>query len=212
VAIAAGIYNQTGNETVEIQLTIEQIKALLVIAPKTETRYYLCGALLEVKDDRAWLVATDGIRMLVIRPEARIEGNDVRDGQYIIPRDLLAGAKAKKGGFLMLSIDQYQGDVARARIITGTSEMAAPTVDAKFPDWRRVVPTQASGAWSHYDPAYVGEFGTVAEYLSGKRTNARIHHNGSDAAPVDLGTDDALGVLMPIGGDTIEYVRPDWAA
>ena len=200
----------------ELQMTIEQVKALLVIAPKSDVRYYLNGALLEVRDDRAWLVATDGHRMLVIRPTARIEGNEWREGQWIIPRDLLAGAKVKKGGFLFLSIDQYQGEkepylhCARARIITGTGELSAPTVDGVFPDWRRVVPRDASGAWAHYDPAYVADFGAVAELLSGARINARIHTNGTDAAPVDLGTDEALGVLMPIRRDNVAYTRPDW--
>jgi DNA polymerase-3 subunit beta len=200
----------------ELQLTIEQTKALLVIAPKSDTRYYYNGALLEVKDDRAWLVATDGHRMLVIRPTARIEGKDVRDGRWIIPRDLLAGAKVKKGGFLFLSVDQYQGEkepylhCARARIITGTGELSAPTVDAMFPDWRRVVPAKASGELAHYDPTYVGDFGTVAELLSGARINARIYYNGEGAAPVDLGVEDALGVLMPIRAEQRPYARPDW--
>jgi hypothetical protein len=201
----------------ELQLTIEQVKALLVIAPKSESRYYLCGVLLEVRDDRAWLVATDGHRMLVIRPTARVEGNECRDGQWIIPRDLLAGAKVKKGGFLFLSVDQYQGEkepylhCARARIITGTGELSAPTIDAHFPDWRRVVPMTASGDWAHYDPAYVGDFGTIAEHLSGKRTSARIHHNGTQGAPVELGVDNALGVVMPLRADNLPYCRPDWA-
>jgi DNA polymerase-3 subunit beta len=202
----------------EIQLTIEQIKALLVIAPKSDVRYYLCGALLEVRDDRAWLVAIDGHRMLVIRPTARIEGNDVRDGQWIIPRDLLAGAKVKKGGFLFLSIDQFSGEkepylhCARGRIITGGSELSAPTVDGVFPDWRRVVPKKASGELAHYDPAYVGDFGTVAELLGGARINARIHPNGTEAALVDLGTDDAIALLMPIRAEQRPFERPDWAA
>ena len=201
----------------EIQLTIEQVKALLIIAPKSDTRYYLCGVQLEVKDDRAWLVATDGHRMLVLRPESRMEGDDVRDGQYIIPRDLLAGAKVKKGGFLFLSVDQYQGEkepylhCARARIITGNGELSAPTIDGIYPDWRRVVPMNASGEWAHYDPAYVGDLGTVAEYLSGARINARVHHNGTGAAPVELGVDNALGVLMPIRAEPIPYERPEWS-
>lgn len=200
----------------ELQLTIEQVKALLVIAPKTELRYYLNGVLLEVKDDRAWLVATDGHRMLVIRPTARIEGNECRDGRWIIPRDLLARAKVKKGGALFLSVDQSQGEkepylhCARARIITGAGELSAPTIDGIYPDWRRVVPAKASGEWAHYDPAYVGDFGTVAELLSGARINSRIHHNGTGAAPVDLGADDALGVLMPIRAEQRPYERPDW--
>ena len=196
----------------ELQLTIEQVKALLVITPKSETRYYLCGVLLEVRDDRAILVSTDGNRMLILRPDARIEGDNVRDGRWIIPRDLLASVKVKKGGALFLSLDQFSGDTAaRARIITGGSELSAPTVDATFPDWRRVVPVSASGELAHYDPAYVGDFGTVAELLSGARINARVHHNGTrEGAPVELGVDNALGVVMPLRADNLPYCRPDW--
>jgi DNA polymerase-3 subunit beta len=197
----------------ELQLTIEQIKALLVIAPKSDTRYYLNGALLEVKDDRAWLVATDGARMLILRPDSRMEGDNVRDGQWIIPRDLLASVKVKKGGALFLSLDQFSGDTAaraRARVLTLNSETAAPTIDATFPDWRRVVPMTASGDWAHYDPQYVADFGTIAEYLSGKRISARVHHNGTQGAPVELGVDNALGVVMPLRADNLPYERPDW--
>jgi hypothetical protein len=195
----------------ELQLTIEQVKALLVIAPKTESRYYLCGVLLEVKDDRAILVSTDGHRMLILRPDTRMEGDHVRDGRWIIPRDLLAGVKVKKGGALFLSLDQFSGDsAARARVLTLNSETAAPTIDATFPDWRRVVPGNASGDWAHYDPQFIGDFGTIAEHLSGKRTSARVHLNGKQGAPVALGVDNALGVIMPIVADNLPYCRPDW--
>jgi DNA polymerase-3 subunit beta len=197
----------------ELQLTIEQVKALLVIAPKTEVRYYLCGVLLEVRDDRAVLVSTDGNRMLILRPESRMEGDHVRDGRWIIPRDLLASAKVKKGGALFLSLDQFSGDTnARARLVTlNGPDLAAPTVDATYPDWRRVVPMAASGDWAHYDPQFIGDFGTIAEHLSGKRTSARVHHNGGkDGAPVALGVDNALGVIMPIVADNLPYCRPDW--
>ena len=194
----------------ELQLTVEQVKALLVIAPKTEIRYFLCGVLLEVRDDRAVLVASDGHRMLVLRPDERINGDDVRDGRWIIPRDLLANVKVKKGGTLILSLDQFGDTVARARIRAGGTESASPTIDGNYPDWRRVVPSSTSGDWAHYDPAYVGDFGTVAEYLSGNRGNARIHHNGTQSAPVTLGVENALGVIMPLRSDNLPYERPDW--
>jgi hypothetical protein len=197
----------------ELQLTIEQVKALLVITPKTEPRYYLCGVLLEVRDDRAMLVSTDGNRMLILRPESRMEGDNVRDGRWIIPRDLLAGVKVKKGGALFLSLDQFSGgDNARARLVTlNGPDLAAPTVDATYPNWRGVVPLNASGDWAHYDPQYLADFGTIAEYLSGKRTSARVHHNGGkEGAPVELGVDNALGVVMPLRADNLTYSRPDW--
>jgi antitoxin component of MazEF toxin-antitoxin module len=196
----------------ELQITIEQLKALLVITPKSELRYYLCGVLLEVKDDRAVLVSTDGNRMLIVRPDTRMEGNDVRDGRWIIPRDLLASVKVKKGGALFLSLDQFSGETAaRARVLTLNSETGAPTIDAHFPDWRRVVPGNASGEWAHYDPQFIGDFGTIAEHLSGKRTSARVHHNGgTDGAPVELGVDNALGVVMPLCAEKLPYSRPDW--
>jgi len=195
----------------ELQLTAEQMKALLVITPKSEVRYYLCGVLLEVKDDRAVLVSTDGNRMLILRPDTRMEGNDVRDGRWIIPRDLLASVKVRKGAALFLSLDQFSGDNnARARVLTMNSETAAPTIDAHFPDWRRVVPGNASGDWAHYDPQFVGDFGAIAEHLSGKRTSARVHFNGMQGAPVELGVDNALGVVMPLRADNLPYCRPDW--
>jgi hypothetical protein len=195
----------------ELQITTEQMKALLVIAPKSESRYYLCGVLLEVRDDRAVLVSTDGNRMLILRPDTRMEGNDVRDGRWIIPRDLLASVKVKKGAALSLSLDQFSNDNnARARVLTLNSETAAPTVDATFPDWRRVVPMNASGDWAHYDPQYLADFGAIAEHLSGKRTSARVHFNGMQGAPVELGVDNALGVLMPTRAENLPYSRPDW--
>ena len=196
-----------------LQLTIEQVTALLVITPKTEQRYYLCGVLLEVRDDRAVLVSTDGNRMLILRPESRMEGDNVRDGRWIIPRDLLASVKVKKGGALFLSLDQFSGDTAaRARLVTlNGPDLAAPTIDATFPDWRRLVPGNASGEWAHYDPQFIGDFGTIAEYLSGKRISARVHRNGSaNGAPVELGVDNALGVVMPLRADQLTYSRPDW--
>lgn len=194
----------------ELQITIEQVKALLVIAPKSDARYYLNGALLEVKNGQAWLVATDGMRLLAINLTDGLR--DLCDGQYIIPRDLLAGAKAKKSASVTVALDHFSSDsVARVRIITGASELAAPTIDGRFPDWRRVVPTHVSGAPAHYDPAYVGDFGTVAELLGGARISARIYPNGTDAAPVELGTDQALGLLMPLRAECFQYVRPEWS-
>lgn len=193
----------------ELQLTIEQVKALLVIAPKADTRNYLNGALLEVKSGRAWLVATDGMRLLAINLTDGLR--DLCDGQYIIPRGLLAGAKAKKGATVTLALDEFES-AARVRIIAGATETAARTLEGRFPDWRRVVPVQVSGALAHYDPAYVGDFGTVAELLGGARISARIHPNGTGAAPVELGTDAALGLLMPLRADHLSYERPDWAA
>lgn len=195
----------------ELQITIEQVKALLVIAPKSDTRYYLNGAMLEVKNGRAWLVATDGMRLLAINLTDGLR--DLCDGQYILPRDLLAGAKAKKGASVTVVLDEFESDTAaRVRIIAGATETAARTLEGRFPNWRRVVPTHVSGAPAHYDPAYVGDFGTVAELLGGARISARIHCNGTDAAPVDLGTDAALGLLMPVRADQLPYARPDWAA
>jgi len=196
----------------ELQLTIEQVKALLVIAPKTELRYYMCGVLVECRDDRATLVATDGHRIVMIRPDARWEGDDVRDGRWIIPRDLLASVKVKKGGALFLSLDQFSGDNnARARLVTlNGPNLAAPTIDASFPDWRRVTPDKASGEWAHYDPALRGDFGTIAELLTGDRNNAMLLQNGDQPAPVLLGVDNALGLLMPRRADHLTYRRPDW--
>jgi DNA polymerase-3 subunit beta len=98
----------------------EQLQALLLFAAKNDVRYYLNGI---YADPAGYLVATDGHRMLYIKTGE--PGLDV-----IIPREAAEAAvkMAKKGQEIPLTK-------------TSIGQVTYTTVDGKYPDWRRAIPT-----------------------------------------------------------------------
>jgi len=140
------------------------------------------------------------------------------DGQYIIPRDVLDAVKPVKisrGDTLPLTIE-----IVDTRItITGATTATSPTVDGRFPDWRRVMPKSATNELAQFNSDYLGSFGKVAELLGAKTktgVTAVVHHNGADAALVTFPTSQALGVIMPCrvdaAGSVVQHPGlPAWA-
>jgi len=194
----------------KITISHDTIKALLLIAPKSDTRYYLNGVCVDVRAGAATLVATDGHRLLAV-PVAADNVESATDGQYIIPRDTLDAVKPVKisrGDTLPLAIE-----IVDARItITGATTATSPTVDGRFPDWRRVTPTSANNEPAQYQPEYIASFGKVGELFGGKNVKCVIHYNGMGAALVTFPTSEALGVIMPLRVDSDKYPGlPTWA-
>jgi DNA polymerase-3 subunit beta len=184
----------------KITVQHDTIKALLLIAPKADIRYYLNGVCADVRNGAATLVATDGHRLLAV-PVAADDVESAIDGQYIIARDVLDAVKPVKiprSDNLPLTIE-----IADARItITGATTATSPTVDGRYPDWRRVTPTSANNEPAQYQPEYIGAFGKVGELFGGKNVKCVIHHNGLGAALVTFPTSEAIGVIMPLRVET----------
>ena len=195
-----------------MKLTIshDTIKALLLIAPKSDTRYYLNGVCADVRGGTVTLVATDGHRLLAV-PVSADDIQNATDGQYIIPRDVLDAVKPVKvprSDNLPLTIE-----IEDARItITGATTATSPTVDGRFPDWRRVMPATASNEPAQYQPEYIASFGKIGELFGGKNVKCVIHYNGMGAALVTFFTSDAIGVIMPLRVDSDKHPGlPTWA-
>ncbi|PLW84420.1 DNA polymerase III subunit beta [Kineobactrum sediminis] len=101
-----------------------------------DVRYYLNGMLLELKDGRLRVVATDGHRLAMCTLASVVEG--VEDTQVILPRKgVLELAR------LLLDEDE------QITVVLGTNHLQATTaefkftsklVDGKFPDYERVLP------------------------------------------------------------------------
>ena len=198
----------------KITLTHDTIKALLLVAPKSDIRYYLNGVCADVRAGLVTLVATDGHRLLTV-PVTADDVENAIDGQYIIPRDVLDAVKPVKvprSDNLPLTIE-----IVDTRItITGATTATSPTIDGRFPDWRRVTPATASGIPAQYQPEYIAAFGKIGELFGGKNVKCVIHYNGMGAALVTFPTSQALGVIMPCRvGATDSVVRhpglPAWA-
>jgi DNA polymerase-3 subunit beta len=206
------------------------IKALLTAMPKQDIRYYLVGALIDVRESDVTLIATDGVMLLAVPvPQANIE-SAIPPGQYIIPRATLESVKPAKTGRTTLPIrvsvhvpaltpDPDRPGVMLKHVPTITLEGATTAttapVDGRFPDWRRVIPAASSGELQQFDPALIARWGQIHSTLgASKNSFPRIHHNGNGPAFVGNLWRDAVGVLMPVRdeGDVRDRAPlPSWA-
>jgi len=208
----------------------DTIKALLLIAPKSDIRYYLQGVCVDVRGDTVTLVATDGHRLLAV-PVAADDIQSALEGTHILPREVLDAVKPAKYGknaapitITLVQPATYQDEQGRTCkpsievTVTGQTTATTKLIDGRFPDWRRVVPATASGVPAQFQPEYLGDWGRVAALLGakGKGVTAVIHHNGDSGALVTFPTSEAIGVVMPCrvgaNNETVQHPGlPAWA-
>lgn len=188
----------------------DTLKALTLIAAKGDHRYYLNGVCIDVAVTGATdavAVATDG-HMLIAVPLQLDADVTAAAGQYIIPRELIDGLKARKGAFATVKLD--------ARSVTinaGGANITAPLIDGQYPEWRRVVPLTVTGLASQIDADYLHAMKKAHKLLGGKYSPT-VAHNGAEtgdggAARVLLAAD-AIGVIMPLRADKPVLDTPAW--
>ena len=124
-----------------IQTFNKVFKAALFAAPKNDTRYYLCGVLLDVNEaDTTYIVSTDGHRLLKIELKDTI---DLPYGQYILPREYVESVlralspKAKDDYSVNFDADEN----GSFTISTHNGRWETRPVDATYPDYGRIVPS-----------------------------------------------------------------------
>lgn len=209
----------------EIKLTVraEIIAALKLFAADKDVRFYLNGINLEIGATESRLVATNGYSLGCFRIESEQPEVTTPLGNIIIPNDLLKPIKAKGMVEILIGPLETKKDaegeevpVSSARPVTLTYagvSMSGKTLDGAFPDWRRVIPSKVSGEAAQFNPAYVGLLAKVAAALYGKSKYVGIGFNGNDAALLDFGDENFVGVLMPLRPNAVTAPRtpPSWA-
>lgn len=227
----AGLLRVATAPRIQVSIPHNIIRALLLIVPKADVRYYLQGVAIDTTGPVPVAVATDGHRLLAVRlPDAH--ASDAEDGAmprgvWIVPRAVLASVKPVKGGKARIrkAGERHYSSVqiwepiritiapdAQATVrVSGDTTAECACIDGRYPDWRRVVPTKASGKLAQYNGQYIADFCEAAQLLSGSNcAQANIGHNGDGAALVDLYHEDSIGVLMPCRMDPAASERPEW--
>lgn len=185
-----------------------------------DSRFYLQGVYVQPHPcGGAYLVATDGHRMLVVY-DASAECTEA--AIIACPSDLLRAAKSKPVRQRRRGAGAQDGEPMGPRMLAIVDNQAiifcdgievhrgvAPaSIDGTFPDWRRVVPTIDSVPASErslspaFAPAYLEAFGetgrALAEHFDTKAP-VRIVPCGQSAAIVLFDNcREAFGVLMPM--------------
>jgi DNA polymerase III subunit beta len=183
----------------------DTIKALLAIAPKTETRSYLVSVCIDVRATDAVAVATDGHKLLALPLQLADDAPALVPGRYIIRREALESVKPTLKRPIIVTVDPT---LAAVTLDNGTAAMHSPLMDAVYPDWRKVVPLTVSGEPAQYSADYIAAFGKAHKLLGGKYSPG-ILHNGYGAARVVL-AGDAVGVLMPMRLNLPPLDNPSW--
>ena len=174
---------------------VENIAAALIVAPKSDIRYYLNGVCFDVKAERIVTVATDGHRLLIARGgEVTVPDADEKRHEFTIPRDALEDVTRKvKGG----TVIYVQVDGEKIKLTSTARTIESALVDARFPDWRRIMPKKTDGVPAQYSPLYIADFQRVSKLFC---RDGMIHvgYNGLSPAVVTFpGTTSVVGVLMP---------------
>jgi len=181
-----------------ITIPTTTIKALLTVAAKGDVRYYLNGICIDVRESDVTLVATDGTILLAV-PVVPIEPMPI--GQYILDR---AHAEMIKGKECTITIE---GGVIKVSRKDGV--LPFTPVDGKFPDWRSVMPAQASGEIAQFNCELVGRMGKAFDLLDAPFPT--IYHNGQKGARVTSDCQ-AIGIIMPMTRCDREFLPlPAWA-
>jgi len=215
-----------------MKLTINSkiLIGLLHFAAKNDVRYYLKGIYCEITGDDVILVATDGGVLGAFNcVEAAIfdDGERREDISFIVPRELLEGAKLSLKGECTIELKHEDPTISIRRITLRDSysaiKVGGDEVDGKFPPWRRVIPQSVSGEVAQFDLELIARLAAASKaILNVRRLNVRrnaiiplyLAHNGNSGALVSIGNDNFVGVLMPLNVSRVVNsipTAPAWA-
>lgn len=196
-------------------LTRSFLRAALITAAVGDVRYYLNGVLLELHPQVSFLVSTDGHRMTVLRHIEPTEGLTEGSVELILPAELVKLVKSHR--LYDCVTLTYDTDTKEVVIVDVGQQFSGKAIDAKFPDWRRVVPHNVSGKPADFNADYLADLPRLRKELrpKGKHNVVNVHYNGQGAALLSMEDCPAyLGVLMPVKGmpDGSKVGPPDAAA
>jgi len=130
----------TSNFTASFELDAKHLSAAIdAVAPfmsSEQTRYYLCGVLVQNSAEGIRLVSTDGHRLAL----ACVSGVFPEFPDVIVPRETIALWKASLGeGAVSISIGP-----ARIGFKVGSLSVESKVIDATYPDYQRIIPDGGS--------------------------------------------------------------------
>ncbi len=200
-----------------ITISTEVFVAVSLFRGIDDVRYYLNGLYLETGVYGARLVGCDGHQLAV----AKLDGG-YPDSSIILPGSLVATikSKAKAPQQVMLSFnDGHQQHKKKGnaegvfvprdiKLTFGEITTSSEELDGKFPDFRRVVPSDVNGATAQFDPRLINRIDKACAIL-GCKSFVGIAHNGTSSG-LSVINESFLVVTMPL--DAVpNNISPAWA-
>jgi DNA polymerase-3 subunit beta len=193
-----------------VKLVPGYLKAALVIAAKGDIRYYLNAVKVEIAPRETRYVGCDGHKLILLRGEIIDPKVQQAPAEILIPREAIELAVREKYHEPTLGIPLvYDAETPTAEARLGS--VFFKPVEGKYPDYRKVIPKQASGERGSFNPHYLMHFHKAATVAFGNRAMPQIWQNGDAGALVlDSMNPDFVGVVMPMRDDS-RGAAPSWA-
>ncbi len=200
-----------------LTINARALKAAAICASTEETRFYLNGVNIETDAAGHTPTATDGHRLIAIRQVHAADNTTTECQSFILPLHMIAKLKIGKRAPDYATLTYDNGKLALS--FDGLT-IAGEAIDGAFPAARRVAygafHSEDAGKPAQFNPAYIADFGKVAEILTGSKPKSiTVLPNGLNPALIDFGPVDgveAFGVLMPVhtSPSTLLGPMPAW--
>jgi DNA polymerase-3 subunit beta len=194
-----------------IHISRNKLKAAAIFAASKDVRFYLCGVLIESTPMQTRICATDGHALFCAKDDAKGDN----DGTFIgiVPNDtikqILAWKAPYKGAADLPVVITTAETEQRAEWCGNTAVFKL--IDAKFPEYARVVPGTVSGDASYIDPELLMKCKKAAEALGTNKFGHFAFKQGGDGSAIAVFSSEAFAVVMPMRGDKADVADVAWA-
>lgn len=189
-------------EKISIRIPDYHLRAIAMLAASGDIRYYLESVYIEATPTETRVTATCGRCLGTITHETANGGIPDEGVQLIVPAAAIKAIPKRRIRDALTLFIEPVSDTHWA-ITWGDSGALFKPIEAKYPEWRKVVPEKPSGEAAQFNPALLMKFTKVQTALYGgsaaNRFFPHVHHNGSGGALIKLATVPAFtGVIMPV--------------
>ena len=195
----------------KIYISRNKLKAAAYFSAVKDIRFYLNGILIESTPMQTRVCATDGHALFCAKDDAK----DDNDGTFtgIVPNDTIKQVLAWKAPY------KSAADLPVV-ITTGEEEHRAEwagntavfkLIDAKFPEYARVVPAEVSGEASHFNPELLMKCKKAVEALGTNKFGHFAFKQGGDGSAIAVFSSEAFAVVMPMRGEKADVADVAWA-
>jgi len=191
------------------------LKAVSLFAGQKDIRYYLNGVLVECTPLQTRLIATDGHACGIHRADAKDENTG--SAELIVPNEIVAQLLKLKCGKSLADvvtltvpddITEKRDQECRAEF-QGVTFVFKPT-DGKFPDYRRIVPSELSGEVAQFQAEFLMRCSKASIALGSKKGLFQLAHNGQGAALASIDANMVV-IIMPFRGEAPKAEDAAWA-
>jgi DNA polymerase-3 subunit beta len=194
-----------------IHISRNKLKAAALFSAREDIRFYLNGVLIESTPLQTRIVATDGHALFCAKDDAKGENVDSFVG--IVPNDtvkqILAWKAPYKGAADLPVVITTAETEHRAEWCGNTAVFKL--IDAKFPEYAKVVPSIVSGEASYFNPELLMRCKKAAEVLGTSKLGMFAFKQNGDGSAIAVFSSECFAVVMPMRGDKADVADVAWA-